>query len=608
MSAATKLLYALTTQPFPLQASPAQGDLVQCVLTVVASNTAPDPDANPVELAGVKITLPIGEAADDLTPDATDVGPLPPQGWQLQPNTAPGVYAFVPAGPPRTTVSVGGQPLAFGLEAVPVNRAPGPVAGLQVTEGTAGMPSAQLALTKFPSGWGTVDFWAYPPDIEYGQSTTLHWSGPPAATYAIEYAAGGEVVNLPSAGQPPFANTGVWPGADDPPLQPAQTTVFTMTVQDTIGSEQYATRVQETVTVVPPGPRIQQFAGTIVAAGSGYEVLFEWEAANADYCTLDAVPEVELQTTAGPPGYGVPISRPLTGTYVLNAVGDHAASASATLQAFWQVRSVNPLPAALDAPMDLALAPDGALLYVAGGISMAAYVTPASAGDPLPEPVVTPMGGVVGPATRLAAARSNGAELVVARRAAGGGLDFSGMAALEFAGGEFSSATEWFVQGESPTNAIAATPDGSQVFAVTDGVIWGQSFSMDSGPQLEWMASASGVTAMAASGDGWLYTGAAGAVTAQQVGENGLTPGASLSLPGQTVVDVALAGETLFVALGQEIVVADRGSMQQLGDPLPVVADAIAVSPDGLRLYALVISAQSVYVISPTPLTGGVPG
>ncbi|HEX8074272.1 MAG TPA: hypothetical protein VF545_04765 [Thermoleophilaceae bacterium] len=607
MSSATKLLYALATQPSPLQASPAHGELVQCVLTVEASNPAPDPDANPVTLAGVEIKVPIGEAAADLTPDATSIGPLPPPGWQLQTNTAPGVYAFVPVGPPGTTVSVGSQALMFGLEAVPVNRAPGPVAGLQVIEGTPGMPSVQLPLTKFPNGWGSVDFWACRPDIRAGQSTTLHWSGPAGATYTIEYAAGDEVVNLPPAGQPRFANAGVWPGAHDPPLEPAETTVFTMTVDDTIGGEQYSTRVQTTVTVVEPGPKIQQFAGAIVAAGGGYDVVFEWVAANAGYCTLSAVPEAELQTKAGPPGYALPIDRPLTGTYVLDAIHG-AASASSTLQALWAVRSVTPLPAACDPPMDLALAPDGALLYVAGGQSMAAYVTPASAGDPLPEPVVQQMGGVVGPATRLAAARSDGAELVVALRAAGAGLDFSGMAALEFLGGEFSSALDWTIPAESATDALAATPDGSQLYPVAGGVIWGQSFSMGTLPTLEWMAGESGVTAVAASGDGWLYTGAAGAVTAQQVGDSGLTPGAALSLPGQTVVDLALAGETLFVALGQEIVAVDRSSMQQLGDPLPIVADAIAVSPDGLRLYALVISAQSVYVISPTPLTGGVSG
>jgi hypothetical protein len=574
------------------------------VLTVVASNPAPNPDANPVTLAGVEIVLPIGEAAGDLTPDVTNVGPLPPQGWQLQPNTAPGVFVFVPAGPPRTTVPVGAQPLAFGLEAVSVNRAPGPVAGLQVIEGTAGMPSVQLPLTKFPSGWGSVEFWADPPDVAFGQSTTLHWSGPPGATYAIEYATGDGVVNLPSAGQPPFAHAGVWPGADDPPLEPAKTTVFTMTVEETIGSEHYATRVQETVTVVPPGPQIQRFAGTIVAAAGGYEAVLEWETANTDYCTLSAVPEEELQPQSEPGGYALPISRPLTGTYALEAVS-HAGTATATVQAFWQVRSVTPLPAACDPPMDLALAPDGALLYVAGGQSMAAYVTPASAGDALPAPVVKQMGGVVGPETRLATARMNGAELVVALRAAGADIQLSGMAALEFLGGEFTNVYMWTIPAASAADALAATPDGSQLYPVTGGVIWGESFSVDAGPTLEWMVGESGVTAVAASGDGWLYTGAAGAVTAQQVGGSGLTPGAALSLPGQTVVDLALAGETLFVALGQEIVAVDRGSMQQLGDPLPIAADAIAVSPDGLRLYALAIPARTVYVISPTPLTGG---
>jgi hypothetical protein len=604
----TKLLYAVTTQPSPLLASPAQGEMVQCVLTVEASNPAPDPDANPVTLAGVEIKLPIGEAAADLTPDVANIGPYPPGDWQLQTNTAPGVYAFIPKGPPGTTVSVGSQALTFSLEAVPVNRAPGPVAGLQVVEGTPGMPSVQLPLTKFPNGWGSVDFWAYPADIPAGQSTTLHWSGPAGATYAIEYAAGDEVVNLPPAGQPPFANAGVWPGVDDPPLEPVETTVFTMTVEDTIDGEQYSTRVQATVTVVEPGPQIEQFTGSIVAAGGGYDVVFEWVAANTGHCTLSAVPEAELQAKAGPPGYALPIDRPLTGTYVLDAIRG-TAGASSTLQAFWSVRSVTPLPAALDAPLDLALAPDGALLYVAGGVSMAAYVTPASAGDPLPAPVVEPMSGVVGPETRLAAARAGGVELLFAMRAAGGGQDFSGMAALEFAAGQFlPNSLLWTIPDSSATNALAASPDGTQVYAFTDGAIWGHSFSIGTEPTLEWMEQASGVTALVASGDGWLYTGTAGSVTSQQVGSGGLTPGATLSLPGQTVVDLALAGETLFVALGQEIVAVDRSSMQQLGDPLPIVADAIAASSDGLRLYALVISAQSIYVISPTPLIGGVPG
>jgi hypothetical protein len=601
------LLYALTTEPFPLQASPAQGDLVQCVLTVVASNRARDPAANPVVLEGVKITVPIGDGAPALMPDATGVGPVPPAGWGLQPNTAPGVYAFVPDGPRGTKVSVGAEPLVFELEAVPVNRSPGPVAGLQVMEGSAGLPTLDLPLTKFPSGWGTVEFWANPPDIDFGQSTTLHWSGPPGATYRIEYAAGGEVVNLPPAGQTPFASTGVWPGACGPPLAPKETTVFTLTVEETIGSEQYATRAQETVTVVAPGPRIELFAGTIVAAGGGYRTLLEWEAAITDYCTLSAVPEYELRPRSQPGGYALPIDWPLTGSYVLDAVS-HAGTARATLQASWQVKRVNPLSAALDPPMDLALAPDGALLYVAGGQSMYAYVPPANAGDPLPEPIFEPFGLVVGPATRLAAARSGGAELVVARRRLGDGSGFSGVAVVEFTDGDFRWMRGWVIETASATNAIAVAPDGSQVYVVTDESIWAQSFSMDTGASLEWMASATGVTAVAAAGDGWLYTGAAGSVTAQRVGDGGLTPGATLSLPGQTVVDLALAGDTLFVALGQEVVVADRSSMQQLGDPLPIVADAIAASPDRLRLYALSISAQSLYVVSPTPLAGGVPG
>ena len=68
------------------------------------------------------------------------------------------------------------------------------------------------------------------------------------------------------------------------------------------------------------------------------------------------------------------------------------------------------------------------------------------------------------------------------------------------------------------------------------------------------------------------------------------------------VTDLAVSDRFLFVATGQQVVVVDRNSMQRAGAPIAVAADRIAVSPDGLRLYALHIASSAITVVSPTPL------
>jgi hypothetical protein len=74
-----QLDYAASTQPFPLQASPSTGNLSACVLKVTASNPAAEPDANPVTVEGVQITLPLGEGGSALTTQPADVQPVGPQ-------------------------------------------------------------------------------------------------------------------------------------------------------------------------------------------------------------------------------------------------------------------------------------------------------------------------------------------------------------------------------------------------------------------------------------------------------------------------------------------------------------------------------------------------
>ena len=73
------LRYALTTDPFPLEASPATGAPETATLKVVGSN--PDP-SDPVTVRSVIIAVPVGPDAAQLT-DVNPSAPVAPDGWTL---------------------------------------------------------------------------------------------------------------------------------------------------------------------------------------------------------------------------------------------------------------------------------------------------------------------------------------------------------------------------------------------------------------------------------------------------------------------------------------------------------------------------------------------
>src|SRR6476660_470989 len=82
-----QLRYAVTTDPFTLEASPATGSPESATLKVVGSN--PDP-TNPVTLTSVSITVPVGPDAAQLT-DVKPDSVVPPDGWTFQTKLGDGV-------------------------------------------------------------------------------------------------------------------------------------------------------------------------------------------------------------------------------------------------------------------------------------------------------------------------------------------------------------------------------------------------------------------------------------------------------------------------------------------------------------------------------------
>jgi hypothetical protein len=288
----TLLNYALTTEPFPLQASPDSGTPNTATLTVVGSNPNP---TKPVLLIGISIKLPIGPDASDLTASAPSA-PVPPDGWSLsQTKEGEGSVEYVFDSPPGQG-TVGASGLAFNFNAVQINDQPGTVEVI-VTEATEGNPRTQLSVTKFPNAWGQVSFWANPTYIQSGQATTLYWSGPSGATYTIEYPTPeGDVVNVPGPADPPLSSEGQYPSQTDSPLQLYQMTVFTLTVEETIDKQFYYAQQQVTVTVEEQTLTIKSFGSVPAYVSPNYPVTLSWKTTWASTWKIDPG-EIEIPVT-----------------------------------------------------------------------------------------------------------------------------------------------------------------------------------------------------------------------------------------------------------------------------------------------------------------------
>jgi hypothetical protein len=325
---ATLLRYALTSNPFPLQASAQTGSPDVATLTLVATNATD----KGVPLQGLLVTLPIGDGAAQLAASATGIGPVPPPGWKLAGTQFPKdavQYTFQPTG----DGTVGSQQsLVFTFNSVTINQQPG-TCEVVVMEGSnncqpPACPTDTLYLTKFPNGWGTVSFWADPPIVPAGSGTTLNWSGPAGATYAIEYYTQQTgLVNVPEPGQPPLANAGRYPAQGQPPLQLEQNTTFYLMVSEVIGKQTYS--AQQNVPVTVESVQISA-SGPSGAVDVPADVVIKWTTVSATKVSIQPTG----QTADATSGHGQFTVQPTSDTtYVLTAsdAADNTAQASVTV-------------------------------------------------------------------------------------------------------------------------------------------------------------------------------------------------------------------------------------------------------------------------------------
>jgi hypothetical protein len=612
--------YAASTDPFPLESSPSTGPLVTCVLTITASNPAPDPVKSPVTIEGVQVTLPLGDSGAALTDDPASIGAVAPAGWKLQPGTDAGVYAFVPTAGSAVVADVS---LEFAFNDVQVNRQPGTVERLLVAEGSGGCqppdcPVDDLsgAVTKFPAGWGSVQFWVDPPNIPKGDPTTLHWSGPEGATYTIEYAADNKVVNVPAPGQPALANTGEWPGQGDPPLTPGESTVFTLTVTDTIAGTNYTAQEQKQVTVQPPPPSITQFTGAVSydAAGTCW-LTFHWQT-DADHCELTDA-EYLLPASSDPEGLAIALKNPAAETFTLTAISQQEQQTTSNLELQWGAASQ--LTGIAGDTIIPAVSSDGSLLYVAAGDTVTVYPVQADPATPLQalrSGHINPGGG---DGFRAVAVVPNQLPHVLATLVEDdAGFHIQPMIDNPASGGPVAAGTTTTVYPEpGREDRLAIAPANTPLYYADgdDGTVTAFDLRPGFGAPLNQLGSVrvgNDAVGLGVAADGSVYVASIVSILSFAPGTNPiLTQTGAHQLvqgwDGNEMSDCAVAGDVVFVLATNYVIPVDRHSLQQLRDPIGMAADTLAVSPDGMRVYAASWGSKTLWVFAPSSLTGGVP-
>lgn len=288
MSLLPQLRYVLTSAPFPLQAAAPGGGSPPATLTLVVTN----PNPTPVTLAKLSVGLPVGSTAADLTTN-TNIGTTVPSGWNAQTGTESGMWVatFTPNAPVEVTTAS----LQFVLQDVTINDQPGSAAVkyVEYSNGCSSCPQGTISLTKFPNGWGQVEFWASSTNLPPPADPVLNWDGPVGATYSIQYytpQAG--VVDVPAPGDPALANSGRYPAANAPGLGLTQTTIFTLNVAETIDATQYHAQMQLTVTVPTPAPEILTFVGdpaTVDPTQATPPIYLKWQTSHVSKLQIEDI-------------------------------------------------------------------------------------------------------------------------------------------------------------------------------------------------------------------------------------------------------------------------------------------------------------------------------
>jgi hypothetical protein len=248
--------YSLTTSPAPLQASPASGDAAIGSIDIAVSNGGDDP----IYCDSIRITLPVGDLAQDLTndPKSLRVAASPSGKWTLASTKVEGVLMATPNKPEYAEITTDG--IFFQIYNIHVNRQVGTFELHLVESAHKGTdPDVKrdnaYKLPKFPYGFSVSNFRASATEVQDGQPVILSWEGSEGATYTLTY---GE--------SPPVDVTGLFSWPKPPGLALHGDTTFMLDASAQV--EGQTVHVYQSVTVTVADPEIVATSLTVNQASA----------------------------------------------------------------------------------------------------------------------------------------------------------------------------------------------------------------------------------------------------------------------------------------------------------------------------------------------------
>ncbi|HYR08576.1 MAG TPA: hypothetical protein VEQ60_12430 [Longimicrobium sp.] len=179
------LSYAVTTDPDPLQASPADGAVSTGALTIVVSNNIDDA----IYCNQIVFGIPEGTLAQQLTNDDTSLQcAITPDTWSITANGG-GTFTATPVNPSGNEITDRG--LVVEIFDIQVNQEPG-TASISIVETSSNDPNGPfdtsdgtLTVAKFPYGFFFDNFAPSAVQIDDGGSVTLTWNGSDGPIYTL---------------------------------------------------------------------------------------------------------------------------------------------------------------------------------------------------------------------------------------------------------------------------------------------------------------------------------------------------------------------------------------------------------------------------------------
>ena len=181
------LSYGITTNPDPVQVSPASGNPAIASLVITVSNNT----SKAIYCNKLTFSFPVGDLAQDLAPDSGGilVSANPSDKWQIG-TTSDGVFTATPKSPSDNKITKDG--LSFQIYNIQVNKQVGTftfsiVEHSSVDNKKFSDKANSHNMAKFPYGFYVNNFAASVPMVDNGNPVTLTWSGSDLGSYTILY-------------------------------------------------------------------------------------------------------------------------------------------------------------------------------------------------------------------------------------------------------------------------------------------------------------------------------------------------------------------------------------------------------------------------------------